>query len=125
MLGVAGAWLAVVQTLALLLSTSPLVWRLPGLALGVLGVVISLLRGKQRRAWCRLAARGGIEGMRVRPPASLAELGSLPPMYGSADDALAVLEHVTVGRTAYRGAGVREPLASLPLPHAEAPFTTP
>ena len=121
MLAVGGAWVAIVQGVVLLLSTHDFVWRVPGLVLGVAAVVVSVVRGRRRREWCRRVERGAVAGLRVRPPASLAELLHLPAVYGPSEHASAVIERVSVGLTPYRSAHAYEAIATLPTHAARRP----
>jgi len=82
--------------------------------LGVALLVISVVRGVWRRSWCERVQRGEIAGPRLRPPASIAELGLLAAVHGSAAEGTAVTERVAGAATPYRSARVCGPIAALP-----------
>jgi len=119
MLGVAGGWILLIQTVLLLLSVRDLL-LLPGLAVGLLAVAFSVGGIRSRRVWCDRAARGTIDGIRVRRPSSPAEL-DLPPIYGSPRAVFAVVERQVVGNTAYRSALVGQAIATMRLPRDMRP----
>lgn len=123
MLAVSGAWLVVIQALLLVISPRE-VLLLPGLAIGLLAVAVSVARIRSRRIWCERAVRGTIDGIRVRLPSSLAEL-ELPPIYGSPRADFVVVERLVVGQTAYRSALVGEPIATIQLPRDIRPDQLP
>ena len=120
-----GAWLLFIHTVIALVIQSGTPWQLVGFGVGALAVAISLARARSRRAWCGRAVRGDVAEIRVRLPASLAELESLPPIYGSARKVFAVVERLVVVNTAYRSTLVGQPVASLQLPSNALPDRLP
>lgn len=116
MLGVAGAWLVLAQLIKVALATEHLLSLVPALALGVGAVAVHLRRAHARRDWSDRASRGLLEGWRVRPHATEAELATLPPLFGGRAELTGVLERIEVGGSLYRSGFVAEPVATTSSP---------
>lgn len=122
MLGLGGAWLALLETAAIA-SLGPAHERGPGavllmifgcaLGVGTFGVVVA--RAIARRQWCARVARGDLQGWRVRVVTSAAELATLPPVFGSPKKVSAVVERVELAGLLYRSGLVGLPVAALRL----------
>lgn len=118
MLAAGGAWLVAIQTFAILIAPSELPWIVPGLAIGMFAIAVSVDRTRSRRRWCARAADGHVEGIRLRRASvSLAEL-ELPTIHGSTPTMIAVVEKLIVGRTAYRSSVIGEAIATIRVPLA-------
>jgi hypothetical protein len=110
MLAWGGAWLVVVQAIALALVNDTRIenaWAcsfvtVVGLAFGVLALGTYVARAIARRHWCTRVARGELQGWRVRETTSSEELAQLPPMFGSPRAVSGVLERVEMGGVLYR-----------------------
>lgn len=121
MLGWSGAWLVLVQLVAIGVTTdggtglamASLVVAIAGLGVGLLAIGTFAGRAITRRRWCARAVRGELSGWRVRDSASPDELAHLPPMFGSPRHASAVLERVELGGALYRSGLVTSPVAAV------------
>lgn len=114
-LAFAGVWYLGLQLLAysFMREASGMQWLVlvPGMLAGAAAVVLSVVRMVRRRSFSLRAARGELDGWRVRAMKDGDELGALPPLFGSPLHATAVLERVENGFTAYRSALVGMPIA--------------
>jgi len=122
MLGFGGAWLAILETLAIAAlgpanegGGGAALVMLFGCAMGVGAMGVFLARAIARRRWCARVARGDVKGWRVRLVTSPDELAGLPPVFGSAKQVSAVVERVVVAGLVYRSGLVGEPVAALRL----------
>jgi hypothetical protein len=121
MLGWAGAWLAGLQTLMLLVlrdshgdgTSACILVAAVGLLAGVVALATFAVRAVTRRRWCARVARGDIQGWRVRETASPEELATLPPMFGSPRKVSAVLERVVMGGVLYRSGLIASSVAAV------------
>lgn len=122
MLGLGGAWLALLETAAIASLGSPhergsgaVLVMIFGCALGVGASGVFVARAIARRRWCARAARGDLQGWRVRVATSPAELATLPPVFGSAKQVTAVVERVELAGLLYRSGLVGRPVAAVRL----------
>ena len=122
MLGLGGAWLALLQAFAIAARGSEherggcaVLVMLFGCALGVGALGVSVACAIARRQWCARVARGDLQGWRVRVVTSAAELATLPPVFGSAKKVSAVVERVELAGLLYRSGLVGQPVAALRL----------
>lgn len=120
MLAVAGAWLVIAQLLKVAFATEHLLSLAPALVLGLGAVFIHLRRARARRDWSDRASRGLLEGWRVRPHATAAELATLPPLFAGGE-LTGVLERIEVGGSLYRSGFVAEPVATTSAPATRVP----
>lgn len=132
MLGLCGAWLALLQagSLALLGAAnerggSAAIFMLFGCTVGVGALGVAVARAIARRQWCARVARGDLKGWRVRLETSPEELATLPPVFGSARRVSAVVERVEMAGILYRSGLVGRPVAALRLSPALASALTP
>jgi hypothetical protein len=118
-LGFAGLWYLAFQVLSAMVLSPDLpaggsalsLITVPGMLASLAAIALSIGRTVHRRHFTRRAARGELSGWRVRPMNAGDDIAVLPPLFGSAVRATAVLERVVTGFTAYRSAVVGMPVA--------------
>jgi hypothetical protein len=66
-----------------------------------------------RRSFAKRAARGELDGWRVRTMRADDDVAALPPLFGSPGGATAILERLEAGFTAYRSAVIGLPIARI------------
>jgi len=122
MLGLGGAWLALLETAAIASLGSQhergagaVLVMILGCALGVGTFGVFVARAIARRQWCARVARGDLQGWRVRLVTSAAELATLPPVFGSAKQVSAVVERVELAGLLYRSGLIGQPVAAMRL----------
>jgi hypothetical protein len=110
-LGFAAIWFLHLQAGAALLLGSQWLVSVPGLVACVVVFAIYVQRTLVRRSFARRAARGELDGWRVRAMRADDDLAALPPLFGSPSQATAILERLEAGFTAYRSAVIGLPVA--------------
>lgn len=113
MLAASGTLLVVAQVLKIAALPEHVFSYVPGLALGMIAVVVHITRALTRRDWSDRATRGLLDGWRVRTRVSEHELTMLPPLFGAQRHVSGVLERVEMGGSLYRSGLIGEPVATL------------
>jgi FtsH-binding integral membrane protein len=110
-LGFAGIWFLLLQGGAAVMLGPQWAVSVPGLIACVVVFAIYVQRTLVRRSFSERAARGELDGWRVRAVRADDDVAALPPLFGSSDDATAILERLEAGFTAYRSAVIGLPVA--------------
>jgi hypothetical protein len=110
-LGFAAIWFLLLQGGAATMLGSQWLVSVPGLVACVVAFAIYLQRTLARRSFSERAALGELGGWRVRPMRADDDVAALPPLFGSAANATAILERLEAGFTAYRSAVIGLPVA--------------
>jgi hypothetical protein len=110
-LGFAAIWFLLLQGGAAMMLGSESLVSVPGLIACVVVFAIYVQRTLVRRSFARRAARGELDGWRVRAMRADDDLAALPPLFGSSGGATAILERLEAGFTAYRSAVIGLPVA--------------
>lgn len=113
LLGVAGLWLFMLQALGAMVARERYEVFCSLMALALVPVVVSFVRGRRRQAWCERIERGEVPGLRLRAWDRRDIDHDIPSIDDKPHGDLAIVERVETGSLPYRSGVVGVPVVMM------------